>query len=303
MKALVTGATGFIGKRLLSRLERPIVLSRNPDKARQALGNIEAYAWNAEAEPAPPRALEEVEVVFHLAGEPVAEGRWNAAKKRRIMESRRLGTRNLVEGIRQAGRKPRVLVSASATGYYGDRGDEILDEKSPPGNDFLAQVCTEWERASREAEALGVRVANPRIGIVLGPDGGALAKMLPLFKLGLGGRLGSGKQWMSWAHVDDIVGGMLFAASTDSIVGPYNAVAPNPCTNAEFTKTLASVVHRPALFPAPAFALRLGVGEVADVLVASQRVAPRVLQSAGYPFGYPDLRGALEAAVHPGAAN
>lgn len=297
MKALVTGATGFIGKQLVARLERPIVLSRNPQKAQQSLGNVDARAWDAESSPAPPSAFDGVDVVFHLAGEPVAEGRWNAEKKRRIMDSRRLGTANLVEGMRQADQKPRVLISASAVGYYGDRGDELLDENSPPAAGFLADVCREWEAAAAPAESLGVRVANPRIGIVLGKGGGALAKMLPLFKLGLGGRLASGKQWMPWVHVEDIIGMMLFAAEQEQVRGPFNAVAPNPCTNREFTSVLASVLHRPALFPAPALGLRLGVGEFADILLASQRVMPRAMQQAGYRFAYAELRPALQAAV------
>jgi uncharacterized protein (TIGR01777 family) len=297
MKALVTGATGFIGRKLIARLERPVVLSRNAEKARQTLADVEAYSWDAERTPAPARAFEGVDVVFHLAGEPVAEGRWSDEKKRRIRESRRLGTKNLVEGMRQSDHKPGVLVSASAVGYYGDRGDEILDEQSPPGNDFLAQVCREWEAAALAAQELGLRVTNPRIGIVLGNGGGALEKMLPPFRLGLGGRLASGRQWMPWVHVDDIVGMLLYAAQQESLRGPFNAVAPHPCTNREFTQQLASALHRPALFPVPALALKIAVGEFGQILLASQRAIPRAIQAAGYQFAYPELRGALAAIV------
>ena len=297
MKVLVTGATGFIGKRLVSTLTRPIILSRSPEKAKAALGAVEAYRWSAEEEPAPAAALEGVEVVFHLAGEPVGEGRWTTDKKRRILESRKRGTWNLVEGMKRAGSVPRVLVSASAVGYYGDRGDELLSEQSLPGNDFLADVCKQWEAETRGAEELGVRVAMPRVGIVLGFGGGALAKMLPLFKLGLGGRLASGRQWMPWVHVDDIVRMLHFAANQETLRDAFNATSPNPVTNREFTRMLASTLHRPALFPAPAIGLRLLIGEFAEILLASQRVVPSVLESAGFRFAYPQLREALRAAL------
>jgi len=195
-----------------------------------------------------------------------------------------------------------VLVCASAIGYYGSRGDEILDETSMPGDDFLAHVCRDWEAAAAQARQFGVRVVNVRIGIVLGPGGGALGKMLLPFKLGLGGRLASGNQWMSWVHIDDVVGLMLHAAQHEVVAGPINAVSPAPVTNREFTRKLASVLHRPALFPAPAFALRLAVGEFAGVLMGSQRVMPRMAQRSGYSFRYSELAAALEAIVHNGKA-
>ena len=234
--------------------------------------------------------------MFHLAGESVGEGRWTAAKKQRIRDSRVIGTRRLVEGLAALEQKPRVLVVASAIGYYGSRGDETLDESSAPGDDFLAQVCRDWEAEARAAEKLGIRVVNTRFGIVLG-NGGALKKMLLPFKLGAGGRLGNGRQWMSWVHVDDVVGILLAAAIDEQYRGPVNTVAPTPVTNREFTRVLASVLHRPAIFPVPAFGLRLVVGEFAEVLLGSQRVLPKAAQRAGYAFHYPELAEALRAAV------
>jgi uncharacterized protein (TIGR01777 family) len=207
MKALVTGATGFVGRRLVRRLSAPRVLSRDAERARQALGASigEAYAWNPEGELPPAAALEGVEAVFHLAGDPVAEGRWNAAKKARIRESRVLGTRNLVAGLKAAANRPKVLVSASAVGWYGSRGDVVLDETALPADDFLAQVCVGWEEEARAAEEVGIRTVQVRIGLVLGEEGGALAKMLPPFKAGMGSPLASGKQYMPWIHIDDLV--------------------------------------------------------------------------------------------------
>jgi uncharacterized protein (TIGR01777 family) len=298
MRMLVTGATGFVGRKLVARLSRPRVLSRDAERAKKALGDVEAFSWDPLEGPPPPAALDGVEAVIHLAGEPVAEGRWNAAKKARIRDSRVTGTRNLVAGLRaMTGAKPRVLVSASAIGIYGDRGDEVLDESSSPGNDFLAQVCREWEAEALAARDLGVRVACLRIGIVLGDDGGALGKMLLPFKLCLGGKLGSGRQWMSWVHVQDVVGLALHAAATESASGPLDTTAPNPVTNADFTRALASALGRPAFLPAPAFGLRLMFGEMASVLLGSQRVLPRAAEKTGYRFAHPELAGALRAAL------
>lgn len=297
MRVLVTGATGFVGRRLVERLERPVVLSRNPDSARRQLGDVIAHAWNPEAGPPPAAAFEGVEAVIHLAGEPVAEGRWTAAKKRRIRESRVEGTRQLVAGLAELAQRPRVLVSASAVGIYGSQGETVLDETAAPAGDYLAEVCSAWEREALAATQLGLRVVNARIGIVLGPGGGALGKMLPIFKLGLGGRLASGQQWMPWIHLDDVVGLLLFAAEQEQATGPMNTVAPEPVSNREFTRVLAQTLRRPALFPAPAFGLRLGLGEFAQVLLASQRVVPRAAERWGYRFRYPDLAGALSASV------
>ncbi len=300
MLTLVTGATGFVGRRLIASLEKPVVvLSRDAERARRALGaGVEAYRWEPEAEPAPAEAFRGVEAVFHLAGDSVAAGRWTRAKKQRIRNSRVLGTRNLVTSLKSLRERPRVLVSASAIGFYGDRGDELLDETSAPGNDFLAQTCQEWEAEARHAEPLGIRVVTPRIGVVLGEDGGALAKMLTPFKLGLGGRLGHGRQWMSWIHLDDLAALLLDAAGKNELSGAINAVSPEPVENREFTRVLASVLHRPAIFPAPAPALRLALGEMAGaLLLVSQRVVPRVAEKAGFRFRYPALAGALQAAV------
>ncbi|MGD9646223.1 MAG: TIGR01777 family oxidoreductase [Pirellulales bacterium] len=302
MKTLVTGATGFIGPKLLAALGDCHVLSRNPDRARAALPGATAFRWNAEKELPPAAAFDGVDTVVHLAGEPVAEGRWTAAKKQRIRDSRRVGTRNLVAAIEGLSDKPKVLVSASAVGYYGDRGDELLDESSTSGDDFLADVCRQWEEAAERAADFGVRVVMPRIGIVLGDDGGALAKMLPLFKLGLGGRLGGGQQWMPWVHVDDIVGLVRHAIAHHELRGPMNAVAPNPVRNEEFTREMAKVLHRPAVLPAPGFGLRLMVGEFAGILLASQHVLPKVAEQSGYQFHYPDLHAALEEAIGGGSA-
>lgn len=299
MRTLITGATGFVGQQLLKQLDRPVVLTRNVERARATLpADATAFAWDPLRGPPPTEAFEGVEAVVHLAGDPVAEGRWNDAKRKRIRDSRTIGTRNLVDGIQRALKPPQVLVSASAVGYYGGRGEEVLDERAKPGQGFLADVCVEWERESARAESLGVRVVNPRIGIVLGSGGGALSKMLLPFKLGLGGRLGDGRQWMPWIHLDDLVGLILYAINTPGLHGAMNAVAPSPVTNRDFTAILAGVLHRPAIFPVPAFGLRLAVGEFAEILLASQRVVPRVAEQSGYTFRYGELKPALEAIMH-----
>ena len=295
MKALVTGATGFVGPRLLRLLDRPVVLSRNPDHARTSIGTLAGriVKWDPMQGPPPAEAFEGIDVVLHLAGESVAEGRWTAAQKARIRDSRVVGTRHLVQGIAQAAVKPKTLVSASAVGYYGDRGEEELTEAAPPASDFLADVCVAWEREAVAAEQHGVRVVTARTGIVLGAGGGALAKMLTPFKLGGGGPLGNGRQWMPWIHVADLARLYLHAAEAESIRGAMNAVAPHPVRNSEFTKALARQLHRPAFMPAPYFGLRLLFGEFAKVLFASQRVIPRVALDTGFVFQYPEIVAAL----------
>jgi uncharacterized protein (TIGR01777 family) len=290
MRTLITGATGLVGKHLLTQIENAVILSRQPGKVRRGL---EAHLWEPEAGPAPAAALEDVEVVFNLAGEPVGDGRWTDEKKRRIRDSRVAGTRNLVAGLALMKKPPRVLVSASAVGYYGDRGDQDLDERSAQGQGFLAEVCAEWEREAMAASHLGIRVACVRIGIVLAQDGGALARMLTPFRIGIGGRLGSGRQWMPWIHIDDLAGILLHASRSDAVGGPINAVSPQPVTNLDFTTALAHTVHRPALVPVPRLALRIAFGEFSDILIASQRVLPRVAEGSGYKFEYSELGGAL----------
>jgi uncharacterized protein (TIGR01777 family) len=304
MRAVITGATGFVGRRLVGLLDRPRILTRSAAQARQALErqSFEVQECDLGRAPPPLESLRGAEAVFHLAGESVASGRWTKDRKERIRDSRVHGTRNLVDAIAQlpASERPAVLVSASAVGYYGARGEETLTEDSPPGNDYLADVCAAWEREASRAEQFGVRAAMLRIGIVLGPHGGALQRMLLPFRMGLGGRLGSGRQWMPWIHVDDLAALFLHVAKMENIRGPVNAVAPQLVRNCEFTQTLAKVLHRPAVLPAPYFGLRLMLGEFAQVLFASQKVEPRRAIAAGFEYRYPQLEDALRASVAGG---
>ncbi len=296
MKALVTGATGFVGKQLLSHLKGAHVLSRNAEKAQKGLSafGVKAFSWSPEREQPPAEAFDGVDAVFHLAGESVAEGRWTQAKKKRMWDSRIQGTKNLVNGLAGLKNRPKVLVCASAIGLYGDRGDELLPESASPANGYLADLCREWEREAAVAKTLGIRVVSIRVGIVLGEKGGALAKMLTPFYLGVGSPLGSGKQYMSWIHLDDLVGMMLFAAEHDNVTGPLNGTAPNPVTNKDFTKALGKAVHRPTFFPAvPGFVLRLALGEFAGVLLGSQRCVPKAALDAGYRFKFAEIEPAL----------
>jgi uncharacterized protein len=251
-------------------------------------------AWSPLA-PLSPVKVSGFDAVVHLAGESIV-GRWTEEKKRAIRDSRVQGTHNLAAALAQSEAKPAVFVCASAIGFYGNRGDELLREESPGGQGFLSEVCREWEDASRIAAEAGIRTVNIRIGLVLSAAGGALPNMLKPFKLGLGGRIGSGQQWWSWIHVDDIVQGIHYAIRTESLSGPVNMAAPNPVRNAEFTKVLASVLGRPAFFPVPEFALRLAFGEMAatELLLASQRVEPGKLTATGYTFRFRELRAALE---------
>ena len=295
MKPLVTGATGFIGQQLCKSLRAPNVLTRRPETVPAALASAACFRWDPSTEAPPIEALDGCDTVFHLAGEPVAEGRWNDAKKARIRDSRVVGTKNLVAGLGQLDQPPKVMVSASAVGFYGSRGNEILSEDSPPSSGFLADVCQEWENAAAAATGFGTRVVTVRIGMVLGKSGGGLAKMLPLFRLGLGGPLGSGRHWMPWIHVKDLVRLFVFAAAHEGVQGPMNGVAPNPVTNQKFTRALGRAVRRPAVLPAPAFALRLGLGGFAEVLLASQRVTPGAALGAGFKFDYDDIDSALAA--------
>ena len=293
MKITISGASGLIGRRLLKALAGSghtlQVLSRHAGT--NMPGNVKVFSWDpAKGEP-PADSLCDAQVVVHLAGEPVAQ-RWTDEVKRRIRESRVLGTRNLVRAIAKLERRPAALVCSSAIGYYGSRGDEMLPESAPAGSGFLAEVCLDWEKEAAAAAALGVRVVSMRTGLVLDARGGALARMLPPFRMGAGGKLANGRQWQSWIHLDDLVGLYTLAIETP-IAGAVNGAAPYPVTNADFTKALAAAVHRPAIFPVPAFGLKLLFGEMAEVLLASQRVQPRQAEAAGYRFHFPQLEPAL----------
>src|SRR6476661_1410097 len=300
MRITVTGATGRVGTalvgKLLERGDEVTVLSRHPEAARSALPGVDAVAWDPGAQAAPQAALSGRDAVIHLAGENVAQ-RWSDDAKRRIRSSRELGTRNLVAGIEAAEPRPRVLVSSSAVGYYGPHGDERLDEDTPAGDDFLADVCVIWEREAQRAAELGLRVVKVRTGVVLAEGGGALAKMLPFFKLGAGGPVAGGNQYMPWIHVDDVVGIYLAALDGDAWAGPVNASAPEPVTNKAFSKALGRALHRPAFAPVPAFALRILYGEMAEIVATGQRVVPKRASELGYRFEHPDLDEALRSAL------
>jgi uncharacterized protein (TIGR01777 family) len=297
MKILITGATGLLGRSLCRSLinegHQVVVLSRRPEAI--DLAGIIALRWEPVAELPPAAGWEGVEAVIHLAGEPVAAARWTEEQKRRVRDSRVKSSRNLVAGMRATPRPPKVLVSASAVGFYGDRGDEILNENSAPGSGFLSEVCLEWETEAARARELGVRTAFVRTGVALTPEGGALEKMLLPFKLGLGGRLGGGRQWFPWIHIEDVVGIFLHALMSPAVDGPVNGNAPGIVTNGEFTRELAAVLNRPAFFPVPQFALRVLMGEMAEVVTAGQRVVPQVALDTGYRFKYPNLKPALES--------
>lgn len=291
--ALVTGATGLIGRALVRALDGNVVAtSRSGGSALD--GARKVVAWDTRSV-LPSSVFEGVRSVFHLTGEPVAEGRWTAAKKERIRSSRIDSTRALVAAFEALApvARPKVLVCASAVGIYGSRGDEVLTEDAPLADGFLADVCRDWEAEAARAEMLGVRVVSLRIGIVLSNDGGAFPKMRVPFELGVGGALAKGTQWMPWIHLEDLIGLLRFAATTDSLSGPVNGSAPVPVTNADFTEALGHALHRPTLFRAPRFALQLALGEVAGVVLASQRVVPMRALDAGFEFAFPTIDEAL----------
>ncbi|MDT4968943.1 MAG: uncharacterized protein QOJ64_3680 [Acidobacteriota bacterium] len=298
MRILVSGSTGLVGSALIRSLESKDHEIVRLVRSTPVKGANESF-WNPENGTLAADQLEGLDAVVHLAGESIAEGRWTAEKKARIRESRLKGTRLLSDTLGQLKRKPGVLVSASAVGFYGSRGDEVLDEHSASGSDFLAEVCREWELATQPAALADVRVVNMRLGVILSGDGGALPKMLRPFKMGVGGKLGSGKQYLSWIALDDVVGVIEHAIANDELRGPVNTVAPEPVTNYKFTKSLGHVLSRPTIFPVPAFAARLLFGEMADAtLLASQRAVPTRLNESGYSFRYPDLEGALRHALN-----
>lgn len=288
-RVLVTGGTGFVGHRLQSALVASghtlTVVTRSPERHRTARSGVEYAAWLPD--------LARHQAVVHLAGEPLFDRRWNAAVKAEIRASRVDSTRRLVEAMRAAATRPEVFVCASAVGYYGDRGDEQLTESAAPGSTYLAEVCQAWEAEARRAEELGVRVVRVRIGVVLGAGGGALARLLLPFKLGVGGPIGSGAQWFPWIHRSDLCDLIVRAVDDPSISGALNGVAPEPVTNRDFARALGRALHRPAFLPTPAFALRLALGEVTDVLLESQRCVPHAAQAAGFQFRFPGIDAAL----------
>jgi uncharacterized protein (TIGR01777 family) len=299
MKVTITGATGLLGSRLVGALQERgdevMVLSRDPARASERLGTP-AEGWDPTGGPAPTAALTGRDGVVHLAGEPVAQ-RWSAQTRERIRSSRAQGTANLVAGLEAADPRPRVLVSASASGIYGDRGAEELDENSNTGDDFLAEVCTAWEAAADRAATLGMRVVKLRTGIVLDASGGALAKMLPPFKAGVGGPVAGGEQYMAWIHVDDMVGLYLAALDGEDWSGPVNGCAPDAVTNAEFSHALGRALHRPAVLPVPGLALRAMYGDMASIVTAGQRMVPVRARALNYQWGHTDLDEALRSAL------
>jgi uncharacterized protein (TIGR01777 family) len=293
MKVLISGSHGLVGRALINSLvedgDEVVRLVRG-----RTHGPLE-IEWHPNHGRLDPQQLEGFDAVVHLAGESIASGRWTDEKKRAIRESRVKGTSLLSETIARLSQPPKVFISASAIGYYGDRGDEELTEKSRPGNDFLASVCVEWEDATHAAVQNGIRTVITRFGIILDPEGGALAKMLTPFRMGVGGRVGNGKQWMSWIALDDVINALKFLLHDAAVRGPVNIVAPNPITNAEFTTALGRVLSRPTFFPVPAFAARLAFGEVADaLLLSSQKVEPAVLEDRGFAPYWPRLEPALQ---------
>ncbi len=301
MRTLVTGATGFVGRRLCQLLSQSghelVALSRDPESARKRVPELaQAFAWNPATEVPAAESLEGVDSVVHLAGEAVT-GRWTAKKREAIRASRVEGTRNLVKALTLSDSRPRSIVAASAIGYYGDRGEVELEEDSASGDDFLADVCRAWEDESFRAEELGIRVVQLRIGIVLGAEGGAMQAMLLPARLGLGGPLGSGRQWWSWIHLEDLVRAVRHSLEDNELRGPVNATAPNPSRQKDFARALGRVLSRPAFLPAPGFALKLVLGGFASELLSSKRVLPGKLQKAGLDFRLPQLGAALESVV------
>jgi uncharacterized protein (TIGR01777 family) len=299
MRILVSGSTGFLGTSLIEALEtegHTIVRLVRPESGQRNTSSTQTQIvrWDPVAGHFDATAAEGADALVHLAGASIAGGRWNVARKNLLRTSRIEATRHLIGSLSKLQHPPRVIVASSATGYYGNRGDETLTETSAPGNDFLSALCREWEAEAARGTEFGARVVMLRFGIILAAHGGALPRMALPIKLGVGGRLGSGRQWMSWLTLAEAVGTIRFALTNSALTGPANAVSPNPVRNADFTRVLAKTLHRPALFPAPAFALRLALGEMADaLLLVSQRVKPAKLEQTGYRFVQPELGPAL----------
>jgi hypothetical protein len=299
MRVAVSGATGLIGSELVRALagrgDHVIALTRSVERSREKLpSGVECAEWPDPAgAPAPETAFDGADAVVHLLGEPIAQ-RWNDEAKRKFRESRVLGTRNLIAGLSAVpeARRPKVLVSQSATGYYGPRDDARLDESASPGHDFLAEVTAAWEHEALQAPE-GIRVALPRTGVVLSPSGGALAKMLPPFRLGVGGPVAGGKQYVPWIHLGDVVSALIRCLDDPQLSGPVNLTAPTPVTNGELSHALGRVLHRPAVFPVPAFAVQLLYGEMSSVVTTGQRAIPSRLTDVGFTFAHPELEGAL----------
>lgn len=296
MKIVISGASGLVGSALIPALLKQghqITKLVRGERAGRTADGVATLAWNPETKTLDERGLADQEIAVHLSGETVAE-RWTKEKKARIRDSRVQSTKLIAERLARLSSPPRALLCASAIGYYGDRGDELLGEESSAGRGFLAEICQEWEAAAEPAQSVGIRVVHLRFGVVLSAEGGALAKMLAPFKLGVGGKVGDGKQWMSWIALNDVTEAIKFLIARDDVRGPVNLVSPQPVTNGEFTETLGRVLSRPTFFAMPAFGARLAFGEMADaLLLSSARVLPNRLAGAGYQFVYPQLEGAL----------
>lgn len=299
MKVLVTGATGFIGRVIVRQLEEKgmqvVVLTRNIPKAALVLGpRCKYFQWADTTQAPPAEAFDGVNGVINLMGESIGEKRWSAEQKKKIVDSRIIGTAKLLETISALPQKPKTLVSTSAIGIYGDRGPEELDENSKSGKGFLAELCEQWESEANKAKNFGMRVAIIRVGIVLGKGGGALSKMVPLFKLGAGGKLGSGSQYMSWIHLEDLAAMFVTALTDESMSGPYNGTSLYPATNAEFTKVLGKVLRRPTILPAPEFALKAVLGEMSAIVLEGQKVLPKKFREKKFHYRYPTLEMTLK---------
>ncbi len=299
MKTLITGATGFIGKHVIQALKKRgheiSILTRDPVGANKKI-NIPChiFKWEPEKNLIPEQAFHNMDAIVHLAGENIAGGRWTKSKKNKIERSRVLATNNLIKHVKALKTKPNVIVSASAIGFYGDNGENLIDETSPPSEGFLSQVCQSWEKEILQIAQKEIRTVSLRIGVVLGHGGGAMKQILLPFRFALGGRLGKGNQWMSWIHVEDLAEMFAYGIENTNLNGVYNAVSPSPVTNLEFTKTLSQVINQPAELPVPAFALKIIFGEMSEILLNSQRVSNEKISKAGFKYKFKELKCALE---------